>query len=294
MMTVFLSWRTENETGVDTISWSVCRDFDYRYDEWARDRHPRMKLDHSLMTFVGHSVFRTLIRCNFSPMHSTGEFENFMFVGPLLPSALLPHSASFLMSYHSTTLHLFPTRTFPSVACPHSLCRTLHRSVVYLSTSVPSRSSSFHFHIRPPLSPPPLPSITHNCFAISHPPPPLLRCPFFSTSRHHIHLPQIHPPPLFPPSTSFHPRTLSRRLPLLSTSFSPSTSFPTGSTSSSTHAHCLAVYHFRLHHSPHRATAFTLRIFSLALPRSSTSYVLPSPSFTHFLRAPSTLVSFHL
>eukprot|EP01083_Nonionella_stella_P047306 126594_1 len=47
--------------------------FDYRYQSWDRNLLPRAPQDHSLMTFAGHSVFRTLIRCDFSPAHSTGQ-----------------------------------------------------------------------------------------------------------------------------------------------------------------------------------------------------------------------------
>ncbi|KAK2646682.1 hypothetical protein Ddye_021877 [Dipteronia dyeriana] len=49
-------------------------DFDYRwmsYPTHARTlKHPR---DQSLATYSGHSVLRTLIRCYFSPEHSTGQ-----------------------------------------------------------------------------------------------------------------------------------------------------------------------------------------------------------------------------
>lgn len=47
--------------------------FDYRNSNWQRGRYPRMKDDHSIMSYSGHKVRQTLIRCNFSPLHSTGS-----------------------------------------------------------------------------------------------------------------------------------------------------------------------------------------------------------------------------
>lgn len=47
--------------------------FDYRNSNWQRGRYPRMKDDHSIMSYSGHKVRQTLIRCNFSPLHSTGQ-----------------------------------------------------------------------------------------------------------------------------------------------------------------------------------------------------------------------------
>jgi WD repeat-containing protein 23 len=53
----------------------ISGDFDYRYSS-AQTRHvskaPHAS-DTSLMTYVGHSVARTLIRARFSPLHSTGQ-----------------------------------------------------------------------------------------------------------------------------------------------------------------------------------------------------------------------------
>ena len=63
-------------------------DFDYRYVKYSvyvrpltftrahvyprplHDRHPK---DCSVMSYRGHSVLRTLIRCNFSPVETTGS-----------------------------------------------------------------------------------------------------------------------------------------------------------------------------------------------------------------------------
>jgi len=48
------------------------RNFDYRYPHYPKPKfkaHPR---DCSVMTYRGHSVLRTLIRCHFSPAETTG------------------------------------------------------------------------------------------------------------------------------------------------------------------------------------------------------------------------------
>uniref|UniRef100_A0A452XTZ0 Uncharacterized protein n=1 Tax=Aegilops tauschii subsp. strangulata TaxID=200361 RepID=A0A452XTZ0_AEGTS len=49
-------------------------EWDYRWMTYPSEarflKHP---YDQSLATFRGHSVLRTLIRCHFSPMHSTGQ-----------------------------------------------------------------------------------------------------------------------------------------------------------------------------------------------------------------------------
>ncbi|GLB35784.1 putative WD domain, G-beta repeat [Lyophyllum shimeji] len=46
--------------------------FDYRYPHYPGPRYPAHPLDCSVMTYYGHSVLRTLIRCHFSPMETTG------------------------------------------------------------------------------------------------------------------------------------------------------------------------------------------------------------------------------
>lgn len=48
-------------------------DFDYRYESWRPTSAQRSESDHSLMTFVGHSVKHTLIRCDFAPDQLTGQ-----------------------------------------------------------------------------------------------------------------------------------------------------------------------------------------------------------------------------
>uniref|UniRef100_A0A0D9WCP2 Uncharacterized protein n=1 Tax=Leersia perrieri TaxID=77586 RepID=A0A0D9WCP2_9ORYZ len=49
-------------------------DWDYRWMSFPSEaRHCRHPNDQSLATYRGHSVLRTLIRCYFSPVHSTGQ-----------------------------------------------------------------------------------------------------------------------------------------------------------------------------------------------------------------------------
>ncbi|KAJ1555315.1 DDB1- and CUL4-associated factor 11 [Nowakowskiella sp. JEL0078] len=54
--------------------------FDYRMDRYPgsliEQKHPN---DCSLVTYTGHSVHRTLIRCHFSPLHTTGQ--KFVYTG---------------------------------------------------------------------------------------------------------------------------------------------------------------------------------------------------------------------
>merc|ERR1719346_260598 len=47
--------------------------WDYRWAHSAGQRKNRIADDPSLMTYRGHSVFQTLIRCHFSPVHTTGQ-----------------------------------------------------------------------------------------------------------------------------------------------------------------------------------------------------------------------------
>ncbi|KAK0536068.1 hypothetical protein OC842_002106 [Tilletia horrida] len=47
--------------------------FDYRAGTYARPRYETRPDDCSLMTFRGHAVLRTLIRCHFSPQATTGQ-----------------------------------------------------------------------------------------------------------------------------------------------------------------------------------------------------------------------------
>ncbi|KAF8445715.1 WD40 repeat-like protein [Boletus edulis BED1] len=49
-----------------------CRDYDYRYGHFPKPRRPAHPKDCSVMTYRGHAVLRTLIRCNFSPAETTG------------------------------------------------------------------------------------------------------------------------------------------------------------------------------------------------------------------------------
>ncbi|KAF9024126.1 WD40 repeat-like protein [Hymenopellis radicata] len=47
--------------------------FDYRYPPYGKPRHEKTPMDCSVMTYRGHSVLRTLIRCKFSPAETTGS-----------------------------------------------------------------------------------------------------------------------------------------------------------------------------------------------------------------------------
>ncbi|KAG0267983.1 hypothetical protein BGZ95_002686 [Linnemannia exigua] len=47
--------------------------FDYRSDQYNGHKATKIPGDCSVMTFQGHQVLRTLIRCHFSPAHSTGQ-----------------------------------------------------------------------------------------------------------------------------------------------------------------------------------------------------------------------------
>jgi DDB1- and CUL4-associated factor 11 len=46
--------------------------FDYRYGHYPRPKHPKHPNDCSVMTYRGHAVLNTLIRCHFSPAETTG------------------------------------------------------------------------------------------------------------------------------------------------------------------------------------------------------------------------------
>ncbi|GMK58776.1 hypothetical protein CspeluHIS016_0602180 [Cutaneotrichosporon spelunceum] len=66
------SWH-EFENEPDAVSAYGQSHFDYRGDRYLKPErlaHPR---DCSVMTYRGHSVLRTLIRCHFSPAESTGQ-----------------------------------------------------------------------------------------------------------------------------------------------------------------------------------------------------------------------------
>ncbi|KAF9357089.1 hypothetical protein BGX26_004263 [Mortierella sp. AD094] len=47
--------------------------FDYRSNEYHGSKSDKVAGDCSVMTFQGHKVLRTLIRCHFSPVHTTGQ-----------------------------------------------------------------------------------------------------------------------------------------------------------------------------------------------------------------------------
>ncbi|KAF9962032.1 hypothetical protein BGZ72_000099 [Mortierella alpina] len=47
--------------------------FDYRSERYTGSKSRKVQGDCSVMSFQGHKVLRTLIRCHFSPAHSTGQ-----------------------------------------------------------------------------------------------------------------------------------------------------------------------------------------------------------------------------
>ncbi|PPQ77004.1 hypothetical protein CVT25_014821 [Psilocybe cyanescens] len=61
-----------DEIRLDHKSYGI-EDFDYRYPYYPEPNYPAHPKDCSVMTFRGHSVLRTLIRCHFSPAESTGS-----------------------------------------------------------------------------------------------------------------------------------------------------------------------------------------------------------------------------
>lgn len=52
---------------------AAVRGFDYRHGLYKKPRYMKHPHDRSLMTYTGHTVLRTLIRCHFSPEHTTGQ-----------------------------------------------------------------------------------------------------------------------------------------------------------------------------------------------------------------------------
>ncbi|GAA5923660.1 hypothetical protein JCM3775_000463 [Rhodotorula graminis] len=57
---------------LDRKSFSI-HDYDYRYGQYAKPRYIKHPHDVSVMTYRGHAVLRTLIRCHFSPVATTGQ-----------------------------------------------------------------------------------------------------------------------------------------------------------------------------------------------------------------------------
>ena len=57
---------------IDFREYSTAYDFDYRWDPYPEDYYPH-PYDCSVVTFRGHRVLRTLIRCHFSPPCSTNS-----------------------------------------------------------------------------------------------------------------------------------------------------------------------------------------------------------------------------
>ncbi|XP_027164166.1 LEC14B homolog [Coffea eugenioides] len=61
-------------SNADYVQWRRDYDWDYRWMDYPeRAKNLRNPNDLSLTTYKGHTVLRTLIRCYFSPAHSTGQ-----------------------------------------------------------------------------------------------------------------------------------------------------------------------------------------------------------------------------
>ena len=54
-------------------SWDYMSGFDYRYMEYPGASVAKHPQDCSVVTYRGHSVLKTLIRCNFAPVMTTGQ-----------------------------------------------------------------------------------------------------------------------------------------------------------------------------------------------------------------------------
>ncbi|KAH9081527.1 WD40-repeat-containing domain protein [Lactarius deliciosus] len=61
---------TEHEA-VANVDYSI-RGYDYRYGHYPKPKYLAHPLDCSVMTYRGHAVLQTLIRCHFSPSETTG------------------------------------------------------------------------------------------------------------------------------------------------------------------------------------------------------------------------------
>ncbi|KAI3627698.1 hypothetical protein CBS14141_001699 [Malassezia furfur] len=71
-------WDLRNLVSLETVeNWAPLdyslRNWDYRYMPYRRPRYYAHPEDCSVMTYRGHSVLRTLIRCYFSPRATTGQ-----------------------------------------------------------------------------------------------------------------------------------------------------------------------------------------------------------------------------
>ncbi|XP_031373573.1 LEC14B protein isoform X2 [Punica granatum] len=82
-------------------------DWDYRWmDYHGRAQHLKHPNDQSVTTYRGHSVLRTLIRCYFSPEHSTGQKyiytgsnDSWVYIYDLVTGALVA-----VLKYHRSTV----------------------------------------------------------------------------------------------------------------------------------------------------------------------------------------------
>lgn len=68
---LFIPQKTESDQ--HPLSQAYTTNFDYRYDQYPMQSHVPHPHDCSLVTFRGHRVLMTLIRCHFSPLGSTDQ-----------------------------------------------------------------------------------------------------------------------------------------------------------------------------------------------------------------------------
>lgn len=66
------SWNEVSGHPDASVDYGLGRGWDYRNGNYRRPRYAAHPLDCSVMTYRGHRVLRTLIRCHFSPTESTG------------------------------------------------------------------------------------------------------------------------------------------------------------------------------------------------------------------------------
>ncbi|KAI3641728.1 hypothetical protein MIR68_000218 [Amoeboaphelidium protococcarum] len=64
---------TQFQSNVDADHRDMRLDWDYRYMDYPYKQMKLHPYDQSVMTFTGHRVLRTLIRCDFSPLETTGS-----------------------------------------------------------------------------------------------------------------------------------------------------------------------------------------------------------------------------
>lgn len=67
-----MSEESFDKNRLDRVSYSI-PNWDYRQSYYAKPRYKQHPHDVSVMTYRGHSVLRTLIRCHFSPAETTNQ-----------------------------------------------------------------------------------------------------------------------------------------------------------------------------------------------------------------------------